>query len=146
MATEATLLVCRGWIIGADNPRITPDDRDAQILADRVQEWNKRAGPRVGDWLIFADGVMHRFSHDWEEHGLQTSKGGSFYLDDNGYASFSGGLNPCVPRDKVLNSGQTRLGRFWFFHHDYMTAHAAVNVELTCRVFATELYSNHWQK
>ena len=131
------------YIVGADLS-ITPDDKDERILQERVEAWDKRPAPRVGDYIMFSDGVMHRFSHDWDEWGLQTSKDGSFYFGD-GYMSFSGGLNPPILREKVLNSGETKKGQAWFFHHDWAHAHSAVFVMVDCRVFGTAEKSTHWE-
>ena len=71
-------------IYGADCG-VTPDEKDDQLLAQRVAHWERFKGPRVGDYIEFADGITHRFSHDHgEEWGIQTSPPGdrSFYMRD----------------------------------------------------------------
>lgn len=132
----------QAWITGADHG-ITPDERDEIILRERVATWNRGEGPRVGDFIMFSDGVLHRFSHDWGD-GLQTSLGGSFYLG-HGSMSFSGGLDPSIPKHALLNSGRTRPGSAWFFHCDSPRAYSAIYVEVACRVYATEMRSDHWR-
>ena len=127
---------------------ITPDDRDHDILTARVYQWDKREGARVGDYIEFADGVTHRFSHDWgkeEGMGIQTSPiGGSFYFGD-GYLSYSGGLEPCIQHDQLVDTGEQRLGSVWFFHRDYRRAHNGINAVIPCRVFKTSANSDHWK-
>jgi len=79
------------------------------------------------------------FSHDWDEGGIQTSPGGSFYLQSNGHAYLSaGGLNPCIPKQSIERiNGVTLQGRFWFFHHGKAGADRGVYVDCVCNVFKT---------
>src|SRR5271167_3580103 len=73
------------------------DDRDAAIVAERMARMDARPGPRVGDFVRFADGVERRISHYWQaepdmpgwQAGAQTSDGGSWHLGSEG-CSFSG--------------------------------------------------------
>lgn len=104
-----------------------------ELLSNRTAMWDEEDGPRVGDYVIFPDGHQERFSHDWGD-GLQTSPGGSWYLGD-GYASFSGALNPAIPKARLEDTGYKRLGWFWFFKNDYARAHNGVNVQAICRVY-----------
>lgn len=112
------------------------DARDAEILAERVKAFDQIAGPRVGDFVEFSNGVTHRFAHDWGERGLQTTAGGSWYLG-KGYVSFSGGLDPCIPRDSLTDTGDTREGDVWFFHHDLWGAGRGIDARVTFRVYRT---------
>ena len=112
---------------------VDPDFKDQAIAELRIGEWNKDPDPRVGDYVIMPDGSYERFSYRWDE-GLQTSRGGSFYLG-TGYSSFSGGLNPSIPNEKIQRIPEIRVGVFWFFHHDYATAHNSVGVRAECRVY-----------
>ncbi len=144
MSVDTKTETLQASITGADY-QIKPSDKDHEILKQNVERYNSRKGPRVGDFITFSDGVVHRFSHDWGD-GIQTSESGSFHFCNSGYMSFSGGLNPCVPNEWIYNSGQTRLGTAWFFHNGYMRANSAVYVEVVCRVFATNLPSDHWHK
>ncbi len=112
------------------------DDRDCAILAKREAAWNSKPGPRVGDFVIMPDGALRRFTYNWGD-GLQTTWGeeaGSFYLD-NGFASYSGGLEPSIPNERIEDTGETRPGLFWFFHHDEARAHNGVSFTIACRVF-----------
>ncbi len=117
---------------------ITLDKKDKQILSDRIAAWNKRRGPRVGDYVKMLDGTTRRFTHHWGD-GLQVTcahnADTSFYLGD-GYMSFSGSLDPCIPLENIKDTGKKRNGWAWFFHHDSRCAHNGVQVEAPCRVYA----------
>jgi hypothetical protein len=112
----------------------TFDDRDAEILAERTAQRERRKGPRIGDFCRFPDGSLGRFSHDWGDE-IQWSEGGSFYLCAGGGASFSGGLYPSIPKARLKLSRAKRAGQFWFFHHNHACAHNGVDVEAPCRVY-----------
>ena len=128
------------------------DERNRAILRQRAAA-RIDDRPRVGDFVIYPDhpvrgqpdrwghcftAPVERISYDYEPCGLgaevQTSPGGSFYLSDYG-ASFSGGLNPAIPKGALTDTGEMRLGTFWFFHHDFAAAHAGVECLAPCRVW-----------
>jgi hypothetical protein len=118
------------------------DQRDREIVESRMAVYNRRKGPRVGDYVDFADGVTHRISYEWP-NGYQTSKGGSFYLGGprtlteakEAYVSFSGSLDPTIAPDTLTDTGATRDGWVWIFHHDWWTAGGAVEFSVHFRVF-----------
>lgn len=115
------------------------DERDAEILAERVEAFNERQGPRVGDYVRFADDVTRRISYVWrDEHetvfNVQTSNGGTYYLG-KGYVSMSGSLFGGVKPDTLTLTDETRDGEVWFFHHDFHTAHNGVDTVTAFRVF-----------
>ena len=121
------------------------DERDRAIVAEREQALNADQGPRVGDYVEFANSVTRRISHMWPAFAdtgdgwsapasAQTSEGGSFYLGD-GYVSFSGGLHPGIPVDTLTRTEEMRPGSVWVFHHDWHTAHNGVDTEIPFRVY-----------
>lgn len=135
-----------------DEIRMTQlDERDSAILAERQAQFDSRDGPRVGDYIYMLDGTLRRFTHKWGD-GLQTTYrwrdaknretfdpmkdacGGSFHLG-NGYVSFSGSLDDAIPLTRIEDTGETRNGPCWFFHHDWMKAHNGVQASLVCRVY-----------
>jgi hypothetical protein len=114
------------------------DERDATILAQRTESWDKRPGPRVGDFVQFPDGYVGRFTHDWGD-AIQTTcrqfpGDVSFYFGD-GYCSYSGALDPAVSKTRLEHTGCTARGVVWFFHHDLSRAHNGVKAEIPCRVY-----------
>jgi hypothetical protein len=119
------------------------DERDAAILAARQVALDANTGPRVGDFVIFADDIMRRISHIWKFdaddsgpaiHDVQTSDGGSWYLAE-GYCSFSGTLYRSVGASTLTDTGETSEGSVWFFHHDFSQAHNGVIARARFRVY-----------
>jgi hypothetical protein len=112
---------------------MTLDDRDQAILTARVAAFDPTEGPRVGDYIDFADGVTRQISYVWPDD-VQTSDSGRNYLG-NGYMSFSGGLYTPVPTKTLTLTETTRETSAWFFHHDHRTAYNGVNVRVSMRVW-----------
>jgi hypothetical protein len=129
---DKTAELGRGWQ-SSDSDDLALDDRDKAILAVRVAAFNSTEGPRVGDYVRFADGVTRRISYVWPD-GIQTSDGGSFYLG-NGCMSFSGTLYTHVPTETLTLTKETRDASAWFFHHDLWEAHNSVHVHVSVRVW-----------
>src|SRR5215475_5207388 len=117
------------------------DTLDAEILAQRQELFNAIEGPRVGDFLLTADGYL-RFTHDWGD-AIQTTvhpghpcnSDASFYLSKNGHVSFSGSLDPSIDKSNLIETEEKQEGCFWFFHHDFWGAGRGVNFRISCRVF-----------
>lgn len=120
----------------------TLDAKDQAILARRDGLYfNEKSGPKVGDYVDFANGVTRRVSHVWELDGglaVQTSAGGSWYLGE-GYCSFSGGLYRAVAGTTLTYTGTNRAGAVWFFHHDLHTAHNGVYATMPFAVYQCSL-------
>ncbi len=121
------------------------DERDAEIVARRAAAMSLNTRPQSGDWVIFADGTERRVSHVWDWaadddgpalYSIQTSDGGSWYLGD-GNASFSGSLHPGTPGETFTDTGETRPGSVWVFHHDIHRAHNGVGAMVEFRVWRT---------
>lgn len=111
------------------------DKQDISMRDRRVIEFNRSTyAPRVGDFVILTDGTLERFSHDWGD-SLQTSPGGSWYMGNNGYIEFSGGLNPSIPKNQLTRLSNFKDGRFWFFQHDFARANNGVDFLVPCRTF-----------
>lgn len=115
------------------------DERDAVILANRIVALERVDGPRVGDFVRFADGTLRRISYHWRDDagwdgGCQTSDGGSWYLGD-GFVSFSGALYSAIPTESLRRTDEQRQGSVWFFHHDYRTAGGGIDALIPFRVY-----------
>jgi len=120
------------------------DERDSAILAERVASIDALDGPRVGDYVRFADGIERRASFvtpkEWlpDVDSVQTSYGGSWHLGD-GYTNFSGSLYMGVPRSSLTLTDEVKDGAVWFFHHDYWQAGNGVDVLVPFRVYECDL-------
>jgi hypothetical protein len=110
------------------------DRYDQEILDERIILRAKRTDPLIGDWVMFPDGHTERVGYVWPE-GMQTSYRGFFQLCESGDGNFSGALNGSIKMEHFTDSGMTRPGRFWFFHHDIWQADNEVDCEVLCRVW-----------
>lgn len=121
------------------------DEIDLELLKNRIIERNKILVPLVGDFVIFPNNKYRRFTYDWG-NDIQTTVGPdrscygdeSFYLESDGYSSFSGSLDHAIMKDKLILTNEIRNGSFWFFHHDHPCAHSAVRVNVPCKVYRYE--------
>lgn len=117
------------------------DERDLKICVDRMATLDAIEGPRVGDHVVFADGVEERIAYIWPDGGVQTSdRGGRYYLGNHG-VSFSGGLRSCVPMDSLTRAKghPFKTGDIWFFHHDWHQADNAVHYTPKFRIYKCSL-------
>lgn len=138
----AVAAVCRSFVdVGAlpvppGNTHL--DDIDANMLRARMEAKKRHHGPQVGDWLRYPNDDMRRFTHHWGD-GLQVASGtgdyGSFYFDDSGLMSYSGGLDPSIPTKTIKATDQTAPARAWFFHHDHRRGHNGVTVSVEVPVW-----------
>jgi hypothetical protein len=112
------------------------DDKDQEILDERMKNRELISRPRVGDYVKFSSGEIERLAHDWDED-FQTSPVGSFFLSHSGNAKFSGGLNPAIPTSSMVLTEETLEGEFWFFHHNSTGAGRSIFVKVPCRVYET---------
>ena len=116
------------------NPEL--DARDFDILCKRADAFTRRAVLQVGDFIEMLDGTLRRFTHDWGDKIQTTCRSGdeSFYLGDLG-ADFSGALDQAIPKEKIAETHEGRIGRFWFFRGDHRRAHNGITVTFPCRVW-----------
>jgi len=113
------------------------DDRDEDILFERVTRRARIKGPRVGDFCILKSGEVRRFTHDWDD-GLQITvkdQAGSFYFDASGLLDYSGSLDPIIKKANLKERVELREGAVWFFHHNEHRAHNGVRALIPCRVY-----------
>ena len=114
------------------------DALDEQIKQIRIDAWNNRSGPRVGDFVRMPDGALLRFTHDFGEE-IQTTAprepGDQSFYFGHGYCSFSGSLDSPILKSDLFDTGATQEGPVWFFHHDSARAHNGVHTTIPCRVY-----------
>ena len=129
------------------------DDRDGAIVNERITAYAKRTGPRVGDYITFANDVERRISHvwdaDWNEDGIasyQTSDSGSYHMGNGGfgawesgergtYVSFSGALHHSVKGTTLRRAPGVKDAWVWIFHHDLAGAGCAVHATIPARMY-----------
>lgn len=121
------------------------DNEEILRIRTALREESFARGPQIGDFIIMPDEERpRRVAHDWGNYqrldGIQPTcknSSGSFYLAD-GYASHSGSLDPSVPAEDLVDTGETRPGRFWFFSRNYHRADNGISVEAPCKVYSYE--------
>lgn len=118
----------------AKNHGVIFDEKDAALLAEKTAIWEKRIGPRVGDFIRMKNGTLSRFTHDWDDEIQTGGECGSYYFFGSG-ASYSGGLDPSIKKTTFSNTGEMKLGEFWFFHHNESRAFNGVYVLVPCRIY-----------
>lgn len=98
--------------------------------------------PLVGDVVHWPNGQVRRISHDWED-SYQTSfwTSGSFFATASGHASFSGGLQPPVLAEFLIQTEEIQQAGFWFFRHNRSGAGRGVQCQLPCRVWRLEPFT-----
>src|SRR5215469_2132935 len=121
------------------------DADNLRILKERQAKREQHPDARAGDFVRMTDGTLRRFSgrnpttlSSYDGHGRRhTSRQGcqlasgdpSFFLKEDGTASFSGG-NDFLERLDIRDTGEQMVGQFWFFHHNKAAAGATIEVML----------------
>lgn len=120
------------------------DAVDLQIRDARQKEYLSRNPviPRVGDYVIFADGVIRRISH-CSRNEVQTSDigKGSYYIFGE-FLSFSGSLCPFIPTYSLSLSNELKDGNVWFFSHNEAGASRGIVTTIKCFVWHCNLPAN----
>lgn len=110
-------------------------EHNLKILAERMADFDKKEGPRVGDYLELPYGMVTRFTYDWGEE-IQIGGGShSFYLGTGGYTSYSGSLDPGIKKEYMVDAGYKKDGLVWFFHEGYSGGGRGVYFSVPFRVF-----------
>ena len=120
------------------------DEKNQAILRRRIELWEKKTGPKQGDFVRFADGELRLISHVWDcyedvnKWAIQTSKSGSLYFGD-GYMDFSGGLDSGIDFSHFKLTDDKQDQTCWFFDHDWARAGGAVYAKVPAPVWVCDL-------
>lgn len=111
------------------------------LLAQKMEQFNKRGGVRVGDFVRLPtidsrQKEYTRITHVWSETA-QTGNG-SYFIDKSGYLQYSGGLDSGLALDDLQPSEETKTGAVWFFSGDEVKAHNGVTFQAEMRVFTVK--------
>jgi hypothetical protein len=112
------------------------DEVDQHLADEALAARRMIDGPITRDYVKFPTGKMERLWISRDGH-IQTSPAGSFFLFSNGYAEFSGSLNPLISASSLSLREEIELGEFWFFHHGEVGPGRGVHFSIPCRVYAT---------
>lgn len=115
------------------------DNRDREIIVDRMAKFDARKSPRVGDFVDFADGdTTRRIGAHWDDH-VQLVPSGSFYLGQNGCSHSGTYFSGLYPKTELALTDQTRPGSIWIHHHGHREAHNGVDATAVFRVYTCQL-------
>jgi len=111
-----------------------------EILKERIEKFNKRSGPRVGDYVYIPSTddripAYTRITHDWGDKMQTGGNAGSSYYLGSGFLSYSGGLDPGIDTEDLIQTNEVKNGSIWFFDKDISGAGRGVSFNLPMRVF-----------
>lgn len=118
----------------------TFDQFDAGILSVYQKARYQIGEISQGDFIKNKDGLFARVTYVWDD-GVQTTKfsesgeGGSFHLGASGRMSYSGALEPSLPKTHLRKTGNYKKGRAWIWHRGNVEAHNGVDVECLVQVW-----------
>src|SRR5690606_10370835 len=128
------------------------DARDFDTLTRRQKGLDGRTGPGVGDFVTMPEGELRRITYirPWPEGPVYAQLDypalcGSYYLDENGQVSYSGGLTPGIPLDALEPTDQKLGGSVWFYHHERPAPFNGVGAVAKFRVWRSEVDEEHAQ-
>jgi hypothetical protein len=108
---------------------------NAEILKERVENFNLRTGPRTGDFINLPYGLLTRITYVWENH-VQTggTSFGQYYMGGN-YLSYSGPLDRGVLISDLILSPVIIDGNVWIFDEDIQGANRGITFSVPMRVY-----------
>ena len=119
------------------DPRTT-DPKNVANLAAFMAAYDKREGPREGDWIRHPSGYMSRITADWESHVQPGgAKYGRYHLNQHG-ASYSGSCEPCIPVSGLRKTEEVKDGSVWIWDRGFSGAGRGVDFVVPFRVYETD--------
>lgn len=120
---------------------MTTETKNQILLAQKMEQFNRRGGMRVGDFVRLPtidkrQNEYTRITHLWSETAQTGS--GSYFLSKAGYLEFSGGLDSGLAFDDLQPSEETKMGAVWFFSGDEVKAQNGVTLLAEMRVFTVK--------
>lgn len=119
-----------------------PEDGDSKFVRESMSIRDLQEGPRIGDFVRFPDGAIHRLAREREgvEGSYQTAEpeSGAFYLGGPDTLFFSCGslsLGPFVTARGLKLTEEARDGAVWTFHNQDASPGNRVDFQVPFRVF-----------
>jgi hypothetical protein len=109
-----------------------------ELFKIRASNRAKITTPVVGDFIKMPDGSLHRIAHVWSDNSVQPTIIGpgninSFFMYENGYSSYSGGLKQSVSIDSTPIGA--KHGIFWMFDLNIPGAGRGVDFEVRVNIW-----------
>jgi len=117
-------------------------NEDLRLLKEFTKKYISRVEkvntPVVGDCIFLPDGQVVYFCSIYGTKG-QTCESGSFSLSNNGYLSYSGGLDTGISFSDIFPTNEKFVLPIWFCHKGYLCAGSAIYANMKCRVWKTKV-------
>jgi len=121
------------------------------ILRNAVKNFNSIKGIRVGDYVELSD--PHRFTRVTETYpdgSFQTGghEGSQYHLSEEGYTSYSGGLDHGFHISQIKSTKRTKLGYVWIWDMGIAGAGRGVDRQILFRVFKLDYtkFKREWNQ
>lgn len=111
--------------------------RNLELIKARIEKRSQIKDITTGDYIMYADGVMERVTHVWDDSVQGGGGQASYYMSKTGSGSYSGGLNRGVTKDKLESTNEFKDAMFWMFSDDWAGAHRGVDFVCPVRVWKT---------
>lgn len=110
---------------------------DINNILEAEKNFNKRTGPRIGDYINLPDGQQTTITHIWEDGQIQTGNRGSCHLTKSGYISRSGSLDTGLKAEDIQPTTETKKGLIWSWHQNLSGGGRGVYFNITFKVYKT---------
>ncbi len=112
-------------------------EQDKAIFEERQKAIFARTRISEGDYVHRLDGTFSRITvHQWPEHvQIGGHEHGSYYLNSNGFCSYSGSCGDILERAKLVDSGDYKRGSCWIFSQNSSGAGRGVYATLLFKVW-----------
>jgi hypothetical protein len=117
---------------------------DAERIRKMLAEYDELQGPRVGDWVRFADGHEMRIAYLTADGGVQVAYGGTWSMgrsirDESVGVSFTGQLRKSFPALTLTYEGGPDLGGIVYCVVGPLLEEQWVQVKFAARIYACSL-------
>ena len=106
-----------------------------EILSSREKKLNSIQGVRVGDYLKMPYGMYTRFTYKLGEYIQVGGDAGTYFLNDLGFLSYSGGIDSGVYITDLEVTNEVKPGAIWFFNNNEAKAYNGFDTIINFRVF-----------
>lgn len=118
--------------------QLTTPIENLEIIRTRIDARAKINEIAVGDVIEYKDGKRDRVTYIWEQDGqIQAGGGfnGGFYMNKDGYSSYSGSLSSGLHIDKLQATKDNAPAYFWFFSKDWTGGNRGIDFQCPVKIW-----------
>ena len=113
--------------------------KNFELATERINKKLAFSKPTVGDFFVIENKVF-RIASLWNDsEGFQYTEDGSFYMDKDGFCSYSGGFcfdfGSTFKLKDLKPTKALKMGGFWFFSNNEVKAHNGVHFKMDFKVW-----------